>query len=111
MRANPDLKPNPNPNLNTPLTFTLEPLPHQPPQHLSTVVTEGGAHVVVGLEAVRHVDFKALLLELRGQMRGLVTSEKDRWQGEDKKWPAPLHSSATLSHLSFLLSSRLPSHS
>lgn len=46
------------------LTFTLEPLPDQPPEQAATVVTEGGAHVVVDSEAVRHVDVEALLLEL-----------------------------------------------
>ena len=45
-------------------TFTFEPLFHQAPQQAATVVTEGGAHVVVVLEAVRHVNLEALLLEL-----------------------------------------------
>lgn len=48
-------------------TFTLEALFDQTPQQTPTMVTEGGTHVVVRLEAVRHVDFKALLLELQGQ--------------------------------------------
>lgn len=48
-------------------TFTLEALFDQTPQQTPTVVTEGGTHVVVRLEAVRHVDFKALFLELQGQ--------------------------------------------
>lgn len=29
------------------------------------MITEGGTHVVVGLETVWHVNFKALLLELQ----------------------------------------------
>ncbi|KAI1234378.1 hypothetical protein IHE44_0003423 [Lamprotornis superbus] len=33
------------------LTFTLEALPDQPPEQAATVVTEGGAHVVVDSEA------------------------------------------------------------
>lgn len=45
-------------------TFTLETLFDQTPQQTSTVVTEGGTHVVVGLETVWHVNFKALLLKL-----------------------------------------------
>lgn len=48
-------------------TFTLEALLDDSPQEASAVVAEGGTHVVVGLEAVRHVDLEALLLELRGQ--------------------------------------------
>lgn len=35
------------------------------PQQTSTVVTESGAHVVICLEAMWHVDLKALLLELQ----------------------------------------------
>lgn len=34
-------------------TFTLEPLPHQPPQHLPTEVTEGGRLVGMDIEHVR----------------------------------------------------------
>lgn len=45
-------------------TFTLEALFDQTPQQTPTVVAESGTHVVVRLEAVRHVDFEALLLEL-----------------------------------------------
>lgn len=48
-------------------TFTLEALFDQTPQQTPTVVAESGTHVVVRLEAVRHVDFEALLLELQGQ--------------------------------------------
>lgn len=46
------------------LTFTLEALLDQPPEQAATVVTEGGAHVVVDSEAVGHVDVEPLLLEL-----------------------------------------------
>lgn len=45
-------------------TFTFETLFDQTPQQTSTVVTESGTHVVVDLETVWHVNFKALLLEL-----------------------------------------------
>lgn len=45
-------------------TFTLQALFDQTPQQAPTVVTEGGAHVIVGFETVRHVNFKTLLLEL-----------------------------------------------
>ena len=45
-------------------TFTFKALLDHPPQETATVVTEGGAHVVVGLQTVRHVDLEALLLEL-----------------------------------------------
>jgi hypothetical protein len=45
-------------------TFTLEALFDQAPQQTATVVTEGRTHVVVVLEAVWHVNLKALLLEL-----------------------------------------------
>lgn len=60
-------------------TFTLEALFDYTPQQTSTVVAEGGTHVVVGLETVRHVNFEALLLELQGQTRFII-SMNDRWQ-------------------------------
>lgn len=46
------------------LTLTLQSLLDQTPQQTPTVVTKGGAHVIVGLKAVWHVNFKALLLKL-----------------------------------------------
>lgn len=46
-------------------TFTLEALSVQAPQQTAAVVAEGGTLVVVGLEAMRHVNLEALLLELR----------------------------------------------
>lgn len=48
-------------------TFTLQALFDKTPQHTPTVVAEGGTHVVVALEAMRHIDVEALLLELREQ--------------------------------------------
>lgn len=45
-------------------TFALQSLLHQPPEQAATVVTEGGAHVVVNLEPVRHVDVEPFFLEL-----------------------------------------------
>lgn len=55
-------------------TFTLQALFDQTPQQAPTVVTEGGAHVIVGFETVRHVNFKTLLLELWKQ-ESLLPSE------------------------------------
>lgn len=48
-------------------TFTLQALFDDAPQQTSTVVTEGGTHVVVDLKTVRHVNLKTFLLELREQ--------------------------------------------
>lgn len=45
-------------------TFTLEALSVETPQQAAAVVAERGASVVVVLEAMRHVDLEALLLEL-----------------------------------------------
>lgn len=42
------------------LTFTLEPLPQQPPQQRATVVAEGEHLEVVDAELVRHVDAEPL---------------------------------------------------
>lgn len=53
---------------DVPLTLTLQPLFDETPQQTPTVVTKGGAHVVVGLKAVWHVNFKALLLKLRAHI-------------------------------------------
>lgn len=50
---------------NIVLTFTLEALFDHSPQQTPTVVTEGRAHVVIGLEAMWHVNLKALLLKLQ----------------------------------------------
>lgn len=52
-------------------TFALQALFDETPQQTSTVVAEGGTHVVVDLETVRHVNFKALLLELREQRESI----------------------------------------
>ncbi len=46
-------------------TFALESLPEEAVQHGAAVVAEGEALVVADLEAVRHVDLKALLQVLR----------------------------------------------
>lgn len=48
-----------------PFTFTFESLFDQPPEQAATVVTEGGAHVVVNFEAMRHVNVETFLLKLR----------------------------------------------
>lgn len=46
------------------LTVTFEALFIETPQHTATVVTEGGAPVVVTLEAMWHVNLEALFLKL-----------------------------------------------
>lgn len=79
-------------------TFTLEALFNQTPQQTSTVVTEGGTHVVVVLETMWHINLKAFLLELWGQM-GFVISMNVRWQWKPKQRSAILHCPAYLSHL------------
>lgn len=91
-------------------TFTLEALFDKTPQQTSTVVAEGGTHVVVGLKTVRHVNFKALLLELRRQTEFII-SMTDPWQRNSNQWPVILHSPAHLPHflLIFLLCLLLPS--
>lgn len=93
-------------NTHTPLqhiikhmcTFTFQALFDQTPQQTSAVVTESGAHVIVDLEAVWHVDLKALLLELREQT-GLITAKSDRRHREHNKWPVAPHGPAHLPHL------------
>lgn len=70
------------------------------------MVAEGGTHVVVGLETVRHVNFKALLLELQGQTRFII-SMNDRWQKNPNQWPVTPHRPAHLPHLLFLYFSSL----
>lgn len=52
-------------HLHQGLTITLQPLPCQPPEEGATVLTEGGALVVVDFEAVGHVDLEPLLVELQ----------------------------------------------
>lgn len=47
------------------LTFTFQALSIKAPQQAATVVTECGALVVIVLEAMRHINFEALLLELQ----------------------------------------------
>lgn len=49
------------------LTVTLEALPRQAPEQGPTVLTEGGALVIVDLKSVWHVDFEPLLVELKGK--------------------------------------------
>lgn len=51
------------------LTLTFEPLAGQAPQQGAAVFTEGGTLVVVHLEPVRHVDLKALLVNLQQRQR------------------------------------------
>lgn len=46
------------------LTLTLQSLLDETPQQTPTVVAKGGTHVVVGLKAMWHVNFKTLLLKL-----------------------------------------------
>jgi len=48
-------------------TFTFEALLVEAPEQTATVVTESGALVVMLLEAMRHVDLEALLLELQAR--------------------------------------------
>lgn len=60
---------------DVPLTLTLQPLFDETPQQTPTVVTKGGAHVVVGLKAVWHVNFKALLLKLRAHTHTIMYPE------------------------------------
>lgn len=43
------------------------------------MVAEGGTHVVVGLEAVRHVDLEPLLLELQGRTWWRVSGDLHTW--------------------------------
>lgn len=57
-------RPRPNPKPGGTRTLTLQPLLHQPPEQAAAVVTEGGAHVVINLEPVRHVDVETFFLEL-----------------------------------------------
>lgn len=52
-------------HLHQGLTVTLQPLPCQAPEESATVLTEGGALVVVDLEAVGHVNLEPLLVELQ----------------------------------------------
>ena len=59
-------------------TFTLESLFDKTPQQTSTVVAKGGTHVVVVLETVGHVNFKALLLELWGQTGHIISMNNPR---------------------------------
>lgn len=80
------------------LTFTLEALLDYSPQEASAVVAEGGAHVVVGLEAVWHVDFETLLLELRGQTRFIV-SVGFPTAGDPERRPETLSRPPHLPHL------------
>lgn len=47
------------------LTVALEALPRQAPQQGPTVLTEGGALVVVDLKSMRHVNFEPLFVELK----------------------------------------------
>lgn len=47
------------------LTFTFQPLLDHSPKQTSAVIAEGRTHVVVRLEAMWHVDLKALFLELQ----------------------------------------------
>lgn len=49
------------------LTLTFQPLLGQPPQQGAAVLAEGGALVVVHLEAVRHVDLEAFLMYLQNK--------------------------------------------
>lgn len=80
------------------LTFTLEALLDYSPQEASAVVAEGGAHVVVGLEAVWHVDFETLLLELRGQTWFIVSVGLPA-AGDPERRPETLSRPAHLPHL------------
>lgn len=47
------------------LTFTFQALLDHSPKQTSAVIAEGRTHVVVRLEAMWHVDLKALFLELQ----------------------------------------------
>lgn len=52
-------------NKHVRLTFTFKALSVETPQQTATVVTECGALVVIVLEAMRHINLKALFLELQ----------------------------------------------
>ena len=52
------------------LTLTFEALLGQAPQQGAAVLAEGGALVVVHLEAVRHVDLEAFFVDLNGHDAG-----------------------------------------
>lgn len=47
------------------LTLTFESLPGESPQQRPAVLAKGWALVVVDFEPVRHVDFEALLVDLK----------------------------------------------
>ena len=50
---------------NIAFTFTFKALFVETPQQTATVFTEGGALVVIVLEAMRHINLEALFLELQ----------------------------------------------
>lgn len=52
------------PHAEAALTFTVQPLLHNPPQQRAAVVAEGGRLVVVDVELVRDVDAEPLVYGL-----------------------------------------------
>lgn len=53
------------------ITFTFKALFVETPEQTATVLTESGAPVVVGLEAMRHIDLEAFSLELQAHREQL----------------------------------------
>lgn len=70
-------------------TFTFLSLSDHSPEQAAAVIAEGGAHVVVHLEAVRHVDLEALLLELHTHRATVIAHRPNGlWPQQGRLVPA-----------------------
>lgn len=68
------------------------------PEQAAAVVAEGGAHVVVHLEAVRHVDLEALLLELHTHRATVIAHRPHGLQSQQGRL-VPAHPTPESPHL------------